>query len=96
MRCNMILNEYVWDSVAIHLKLFSVTIPDNDAFTVESSIIIYLIHSVTVMKKNISAYKPEWCSIPVAQDKSYIWILSLAEEIHSYAMRLMGLMLVVY
>lgn len=92
----MILNEYFWDSVAIHLKLFSVAIPDYDVFTVESPIMIYLIHSVTVRKKNNSAYKPEWCSITVAQVKTYIWILPLAEEINSYAIRLMGLVLVVY
>ena len=96
MKCNMILNEYFWDSVAIHLKSFSVTIPDYDVFTVESSITIYLIHGVTVKKKNNSAYKPEWCSITVAQDKTYIWILPLGEEINSYAMRPMGLVLVVY
>lgn len=53
----MISNEYF--SVAINLKYFRVTIPDYDVFTVKSSIIIYLIHSVLVRKKNNSIYKPE-------------------------------------
>lgn len=65
-------------------------------FTVETSIIIYLICGVMVRKKNNSIYKPELCSITVAQDKTNIWILPLAEEINSYAMRLMGLVLVLY
>lgn len=92
----MVLNEYFWDSLAIHFKLCSVTVPDYDVFTVESSIIIYLICGVTVRKKNNSDYKLEYWSITVAQDKTYIRILPLAQEINSYAMRLMGLVLVVY
>lgn len=66
MSCNMILNEYFWETVDINLKSFSVTIPDYGVFIVESPIIIYLIHGVTVRQKNNSVYKPEWCGIPVA------------------------------
>ena len=39
------------EALSIYLKSFSVAVPDYNVLTVESSIIIYLIHSVILVKK---------------------------------------------